>query len=107
MYSISKLQAYIRVLDMNEHRPVFLKPLYKVRLEEYPVDFLFYTEYGVIKLTAELSKRIFFTDNLGYVRDANRYIQQNYLSQLTINKDYTSISQTFFLLCPPLEAEKN
>ncbi|XP_070692797.1 protocadherin Fat 2 [Pempheris klunzingeri] len=27
-------QAYIRVLDMNEHRPVFLKPLYKVRVPE-------------------------------------------------------------------------
>uniref|UniRef100_A0A8C4H5W0 FAT atypical cadherin 2 n=1 Tax=Dicentrarchus labrax TaxID=13489 RepID=A0A8C4H5W0_DICLA len=26
--------AYIRVLDMNEHRPVFLKPLYKVRVPE-------------------------------------------------------------------------
>ncbi|XP_076595621.1 protocadherin Fat 2 [Chaetodon auriga] len=27
-------QAYIRVLDMNEHRPVFLKQLYKVRVPE-------------------------------------------------------------------------
>ncbi|XP_053180130.1 protocadherin Fat 2 [Scomber japonicus] len=27
-------QAYIRVLDMNEHRPVFLKPLYEVRVPE-------------------------------------------------------------------------
>ncbi|KAK5864335.1 hypothetical protein PBY51_015585 [Eleginops maclovinus] len=27
-------QAYIRVLDMNEHRPVFLKPLYQVRVPE-------------------------------------------------------------------------
>ncbi|KAK5924599.1 hypothetical protein CgunFtcFv8_017200 [Champsocephalus gunnari] len=27
-------QAYIRVLDMNEHRPVFLEPLYKVRVPE-------------------------------------------------------------------------
>uniref|UniRef100_A0A671UNM0 FAT atypical cadherin 2 n=1 Tax=Sparus aurata TaxID=8175 RepID=A0A671UNM0_SPAAU len=26
--------AYIRVLDMNEHRPVFLKPLYEVRVPE-------------------------------------------------------------------------
>lgn len=30
--SLTKLQAYIRVLDMNEHRPVFLKPLYEVRV---------------------------------------------------------------------------
>ncbi|KAM9741190.1 LOW QUALITY PROTEIN: protocadherin Fat 2 [Menidia menidia] len=27
-------QAYIRVLDINEHRPVFLKPLYEVRVPE-------------------------------------------------------------------------
>nr|XP_046262776.1 protocadherin Fat 2 isoform X2 [Scatophagus argus] len=27
-------QAYIRVLDMNEHRPVFLKPLYTVSIPE-------------------------------------------------------------------------
>ncbi|KAM3866939.1 protocadherin Fat 2 [Diretmus argenteus] len=27
-------QAYIRVLDMNEHRPVFLKTLYEVRVPE-------------------------------------------------------------------------
>ncbi|XP_075961283.1 protocadherin Fat 2 [Anarhichas minor] len=27
-------QAYIRVLDMNEHRPVFLKTLYQVRVPE-------------------------------------------------------------------------
>lgn len=27
-----KPQAYVRVLDMNEHRPVFLKPLYEVRV---------------------------------------------------------------------------
>uniref|UniRef100_A0A3P8RV15 FAT atypical cadherin 2 n=1 Tax=Amphiprion percula TaxID=161767 RepID=A0A3P8RV15_AMPPE len=27
-------QAYIRVLDMNEHRPVFLKALYEVRVPE-------------------------------------------------------------------------
>uniref|UniRef100_A0A3B4TRB4 FAT atypical cadherin 2 n=3 Tax=Percomorphaceae TaxID=1489872 RepID=A0A3B4TRB4_SERDU len=27
-------QAYIRVVDMNEHRPVFLKPLYEVRVPE-------------------------------------------------------------------------
>ncbi|KAM9376180.1 LOW QUALITY PROTEIN: protocadherin Fat 2 [Pholidichthys leucotaenia] len=27
-------QAYVRVLDMNEHRPVFLKMLYKVRVPE-------------------------------------------------------------------------
>uniref|UniRef100_A0A673AQA4 FAT atypical cadherin 2 n=1 Tax=Sphaeramia orbicularis TaxID=375764 RepID=A0A673AQA4_9TELE len=27
-------QAYIRVLDMNEHRPVFLKSLYEVRVPE-------------------------------------------------------------------------
>ncbi|XP_069025546.1 protocadherin Fat 2 [Embiotoca jacksoni] len=27
-------QAYVRVLDMNEHRPVFLKPLYEVRVPE-------------------------------------------------------------------------
>ncbi|XP_045885762.1 protocadherin Fat 2 [Micropterus dolomieu] len=27
-------QAYIRVLDMNEHRPVFLKKLYEVRVPE-------------------------------------------------------------------------
>ncbi|KAI4792810.1 hypothetical protein KUCAC02_033138 [Chaenocephalus aceratus] len=27
-------QAYIRVLDMNEHRPVFLEPLYEVRVPE-------------------------------------------------------------------------
>uniref|UniRef100_A0A3Q3LLL1 FAT atypical cadherin 2 n=1 Tax=Mastacembelus armatus TaxID=205130 RepID=A0A3Q3LLL1_9TELE len=27
-------QAYIRVLDMNEHRPVFTKPLYEVRVPE-------------------------------------------------------------------------
>ncbi|XP_062249993.1 protocadherin Fat 2 isoform X1 [Platichthys flesus] len=27
-------QAYIRVLDMNEHRPVFLKPLYEVWVPE-------------------------------------------------------------------------
>lgn len=27
-------QAYIRVLDMNEHRPIFLKPLYEVRVPE-------------------------------------------------------------------------
>ncbi|KAF3694240.1 Protocadherin Fat 2 FAT tumor suppressor -like protein 2 Precursor [Channa argus] len=27
-------QAYIRVLDMNEHHPVFLKPLYEVRVPE-------------------------------------------------------------------------
>nr|XP_057914890.1 protocadherin Fat 2 [Doryrhamphus excisus] len=28
------VQAYIRVLDINEHRPVFLKPLYEVRVPE-------------------------------------------------------------------------
>uniref|UniRef100_A0AAY4ENR5 Protocadherin Fat 2 n=1 Tax=Denticeps clupeoides TaxID=299321 RepID=A0AAY4ENR5_9TELE len=27
-------QAYVRVLDMNEHRPVFLKPEYEVRVPE-------------------------------------------------------------------------
>ncbi|XP_038151327.1 protocadherin Fat 2 [Cyprinodon tularosa] len=27
-------QAYIRVLDINEHRPAFLKPLYEVRVPE-------------------------------------------------------------------------
>ncbi|XP_034739835.1 protocadherin Fat 2 isoform X1 [Etheostoma cragini] len=30
----STTQAYIRVLDMNEHRPVFLKTLYEVRVPE-------------------------------------------------------------------------
>ncbi|XP_051926761.1 protocadherin Fat 2 isoform X1 [Hippocampus zosterae] len=30
----STVQAYIRVLDMNEHRPVFLKTLYEVRVPE-------------------------------------------------------------------------
>lgn len=39
--SIYKLQAYIRVLDMNEHRPVFLKPLYEVRVEESSSRFTF------------------------------------------------------------------
>ncbi len=33
MCSISNLQAYIRVLDMNEHRPVFLKLMYEVRVK--------------------------------------------------------------------------
>uniref|UniRef100_A0A8C4H6B6 FAT atypical cadherin 2 n=1 Tax=Dicentrarchus labrax TaxID=13489 RepID=A0A8C4H6B6_DICLA len=33
-HQIATTQAYIRVLDMNEHRPVFLKPLYKVRVPE-------------------------------------------------------------------------
>ncbi|XP_057706138.1 protocadherin Fat 2 isoform X2 [Corythoichthys intestinalis] len=28
------VQAYVRVLDMNEHRPVFLKTLYEVRVPE-------------------------------------------------------------------------
>lgn len=35
------LQAYIRVLDMNEHRPVFLKPLYEVRLVQRAGTFTF------------------------------------------------------------------
>ncbi|XP_037118983.1 protocadherin Fat 2 isoform X3 [Syngnathus acus] len=30
----STVQAYIRVLDMNEHRPVFFKTLYEVRVPE-------------------------------------------------------------------------
>ncbi|XP_054649081.1 protocadherin Fat 2 isoform X2 [Dunckerocampus dactyliophorus] len=30
----ASVQAYIRVLDMNEHRPVFLKSLYEVRVPE-------------------------------------------------------------------------
>lgn len=54
MYSISKLQAYIRVLDMNEHRPVFLKPLYKVRVKEDTVDFHLNTEFRVVEFTGEL-----------------------------------------------------
>ncbi|KAI3352117.1 hypothetical protein L3Q82_020262 [Scortum barcoo] len=33
-YHNATTQAYIRVLDMNEHRPVFLKPLYTVRVPE-------------------------------------------------------------------------
>ncbi|KAM4622175.1 protocadherin Fat 2 [Polymixia lowei] len=33
-HHIATTQAYIRVLDMNEHRPVFLKPLYEVRVPE-------------------------------------------------------------------------
>lgn len=54
MYSVSKLQAYIRVLDMNEHRPVFLKPLYEVRAERDPVHFHLNTELRVAELTDEL-----------------------------------------------------
>lgn len=48
MYSISELQAYIRVLDMNEHRPVFLKPLYEVRNEEDLVEFYLSIKFRVV-----------------------------------------------------------
>ncbi|XP_056131020.1 protocadherin Fat 2 [Lampris incognitus] len=33
-HHVATTQAYIRVLDMNEHRPDFLKPLYEVRVPE-------------------------------------------------------------------------
>ncbi|XP_029297728.1 LOW QUALITY PROTEIN: protocadherin Fat 2 [Cottoperca gobio] len=33
-YHNATAQAYIRVLDMNDHRPVFLQPLYEVRVPE-------------------------------------------------------------------------
>lgn len=28
---VSQLQVYVQVLNINEHRPIFLEPLYEVR----------------------------------------------------------------------------
>lgn len=66
-------QAYIRVLDMNEHRPVFQKDLYEVRV---PEDTAPWKE--ILQVSAEdadINSRLVYSIHSSVHPDSGRHFQ--------------------------------
>uniref|UniRef100_A0A8C2WRQ2 FAT atypical cadherin 2 n=1 Tax=Cyclopterus lumpus TaxID=8103 RepID=A0A8C2WRQ2_CYCLU len=86
-------QAYIRVLDMNEHRPVFLTPLYEVSVPEDTSPWKDVLQVGAVD--ADVNSKLVFSVHGGLHPDSAKLFHLDPKSGvlvLTQELDYEEIS---------------
>ncbi|XP_068596339.1 protocadherin Fat 2 [Brachionichthys hirsutus] len=86
-------QAYIRVLDMNEHRPVFLKPLYQVRVPEDTSPWKDVLQIGAED--ADANSKLVFSVHSGLHPDSTKFFHLDPKSGVLVlaeELDYETIS---------------